>query len=130
VKPAGEDRNAPQDFLLGLSKQAIAPIERGTHRVMSWQSRASAARQQRHSVVEAISEPLNSIKRRRGLLQTRSQAKFRPILTDFSDDRGVRGWSPEPARPAPPERVDGQSRSGLDYMLAVVKHQQHLIPRS
>ena len=80
----------PQDFLLGLSKQAIAPIERGTHRVMSWQSRASAARQQPHSVVEAISEPLNSIKRRRGLLQTRSQAKFRPILTDFSDDRGVR----------------------------------------
>jgi len=57
---------------------------------MSWQSRASAARQQPHSVVEAISEPLNSIKRRRGLLQTRSQAKFRPILTDFSDDRGVR----------------------------------------
>jgi len=56
---------------------------------MSWQGRASAARQQPHSVVEAISEPLNSIKRRRGLLQTRSQAKFRPILTDFSDDRGV-----------------------------------------
>src|SRR6266567_7145232 len=40
----------------------------------------------------------------------------------------ARGWSPEPARPAPPERVDGQSRSGLDYMLAVVKHQQHLPP--
>ena len=35
---------------------------------------------------------------------------------------------PEPARPAPPERVDGQSRSGLDYMLAVVKYQQHLPP--
>jgi hypothetical protein len=34
----------------------------------------------------------------------------------------------KPARPAPPERVDGQSRSGLDYMLAVVKHQQHLPP--
>ena len=87
VKPAGEDRNAPQDFLLGLSKQAIAPIERGTHRVMSWQGRASAARQQPHSVVEAISEPLNSIKRRRGLLQTRSQAEFRPIFTDLSDAR-------------------------------------------
>jgi len=57
---------------------------------MSWQGRASAARQQPHSVVEAISEPLNSIKRRRGLLQTRSQAEFRPIFTDFSDDRGVR----------------------------------------
>jgi hypothetical protein len=90
VKPAGEDRNAPKDFLLGLSKQAIAPIERGTHRVMSWQSRASAAHEQPHSVVEAISEPLNSIKRRRGLLQTQSQAEFRPIFTDFSDDRGVR----------------------------------------
>ncbi len=34
----------------------------------------------------------------------------------------------KPARPAPPKRVDGQSRSGLDYLLAVVKHQQHLPP--
>ena len=42
--------------------------------------------------------------------------------------RNARGWSPEPARPAPPKRVDGQSRSGLDYMLAVVKYQQHLPP--
>jgi hypothetical protein len=120
VKPAGEDRNAPQDFLLGLSKQAIAPIERGTHRVMSWQGRASAARQQPHSVVEAISEPLNSIKRRRGLLQTRSQAEFRPIFT------AQRRQNPHARRP--PERVVGQSRSGLDYMLAVVKHRQHLPP--
>ena len=57
-------------------------------RINIWiEGRASAARQQPHSVVEAISEPLNSIKRRRGLLQTRSQAEFRPIFTDLSDAR-------------------------------------------
>src|SRR5262249_54897207 len=55
-------------------------------RINIWiEGRASAARQQPHSVVEAISEPLNSIKR--GLLQTRSQAEFRPIFTDLSDAR-------------------------------------------
>jgi hypothetical protein len=52
-----------------------------------------------------------------------------PAVTDGARVRPrcvtARGWSH--AR-RPPERVDGQSRSGLDYMLAVVKHQQHLPP--
>jgi hypothetical protein len=111
--PSSCPRNAPQVFLLGLSKQALADEfvhcrRRTFHAQSAGKLRASAAEKLPRCA--------------RALTAVTDGARVRPRCVT------ARGWSPEPARPAPPERVNGQSRSGLDYMLVVVKHQQHLPP--
>src|ERR1700688_1832809 len=59
-KMPGKDRDAAQHHLLGLGEQVIAPIERGTHGLLSRQSRTSATGEHTQAIIETSREASNA----------------------------------------------------------------------
>ena len=89
-KAAGKDAESPEEPLLVLAQQTVAPIEDGPHRPVPRHCRAAPRLQQRQAVVQAGGKAFDPkhLDARRGELDRQRQAVEPPANLD--DQRGVR----------------------------------------